>query len=159
MLLSNTFSFQLNLNKVLSKFFVPRVLKRSSALSWNDKQLACLNDKPDPRLFLAKKAPYNWSPSYCKYSLIPCFTSPLWADSSESYKTCLCWRQKDGAVLLQSATGGLLRFFWSEDKQQSEGERVWEHILICKVCQNNNYSFFLHEKHVNSYMLHTYFCY
>lgn len=33
MLLSNTFSFQLNLNKVLSKFFVPRVLKRSSALS------------------------------------------------------------------------------------------------------------------------------
>lgn len=33
------------------------------------------------------KPPYNWSPSYCKYSLIPCFTSPLWADSSEA-KTC-----------------------------------------------------------------------
>lgn len=54
MLLSTTFSLQLNLNKVLSKFFMPTVLKQPNALSWNDKQLACLSDKPDPRLVLAK---------------------------------------------------------------------------------------------------------
>lgn len=54
MSLSNTFLLQLNLNKVLSKFFMPRALKQSNALSWNDKQLARLNDKPDPRPFSAK---------------------------------------------------------------------------------------------------------
>lgn len=33
---------------------MPRNLKQSNALSSNEKQLACLNDKPDPRLFFAK---------------------------------------------------------------------------------------------------------
>lgn len=33
---------------------MPRNLKQSNALSWNDKQLARLNDEPDPRLFFAE---------------------------------------------------------------------------------------------------------
>lgn len=131
MLLSDTFLLQLYLNKVLSKFFMPQTLKRSEALSWNDKQLARLYDKPDPRPFLARKPPYSRAPSYCKYSLIPCFTSPLWADSSEAVRLCLCRRQKDGALLLRPAPGGLPGLFFFG---------VWRQPECVRVCKNNNHS-------------------
>lgn len=141
---------------------MPRALKQSNALSWNDRQLACLNDKPDPRLVLAKKPPFNWSPSNCKYSLIPCFTSPLWADSSEAIRFVRIKNREMEPFFSNQSQRVSLRFFCFGLKTSRESEKkVWKHIVIGKVCQNNSYSFCYMKNMLNFHIISwiNVFCY